>query len=175
MLGLPIGILLSSVLSGLVARSYGWRMAFLVATVPGLILAVLIARVPDPHRTQAQAARIKAGSSKSVLAPFIELWIIPTMRWIVISGALHNFTAYAVNAFMPAYLMRYHGMSLATSSIASGVTLGAVGVVSLVVGGILADRARAGGAHARLQLGGLAFMLSTPCVLVAASSRCWQG
>lgn len=167
MLGLPIGILLSSVLSGLVARSYGWRMAFLVATVPGFILAVLIARVPDPHRTHAQAARIKAGSSQSVLAPFIELWNIPTMRWIVISGALHNFNAYAVNAFMPAYLMRYHGMSLATASVASGVTLGAVGVVSLVVGGIIADRARARGAHARLQLGGLAFVLSTPCVLVA--------
>lgn len=103
----------------------------------------------------------------SVLAPFLELWRIPTLRWIVVSGALHHFNAYAVNAFLPAYLMRYHGMSLAQSSVASSVTLGAVGVLSLIVGGVIADRARARGAHARLQLGAAAFLLSTTCVLVA--------
>ena len=171
MLGLPIGILLSSVLSGLIARAYGWRMSFFVAAVPGLILAFLIARVRDPRHSssvksiEATESTTSAGSSK--LAPFVELWNIPTLRWIVISGALHNFNAYAVNAFLAAYMMRYHGVSLATASIAGGVTLGAVGVIGLVAGGYFADRARQRGAHARLQLGALSMLLSVPCMAAA--------
>ena len=165
MLGLPVGILLSSVLSGLVARAYGWRMSFVVAMVPGIVLAVLIARVRDPR--VASVSSSDTTSVESRMAPFRELWRIPTLRWIVISGALHNFNAYAVNAFLPAYLMRYHGVSLTQASIAGGVTLGAVGVVSLVVGGLLADRARGRGAHARLQLGAISLFLSGPCMLAA--------
>jgi MFS family permease len=165
MLGLPIGILLSSVLSGLIARTYGWRMAFVVAMLPGLVLALLIARVRDPRAGVGPTHDTPMVQSR--LAPFIELWRIPTLRWIVISGALHNFNAYAVNAFLPAYLMRYHGVSLAQASIAGGFTLGAVGIISLVGGGILADRARQRGAHARLQLGALSLFLSFPSILAA--------
>lgn len=164
MLGLPLGILLTSVLSGLIARSYGWRMAFFVATVPGLILAVLIARIPDRRRVVSAS---HGATHATWMEPYRELWRIPTLRWLVISGALHNFNAYAVNAFLPAYLMRYHGMTLAQASLAGGLTLGAVGIVSLVLGGIAADRARTRSAHARLQLGTLSFVISTPCLWIA--------
>jgi MFS family permease len=63
--------------------------------------------------------------------------------------------------------MRYHGLTLAQASVASGLTLGAVGIVSLVLGGMAADRARARGAHARLQLGTIALVLAAPLVLFA--------
>lgn len=167
MLGLPLGLFLSSVLSGLIARAYGWRMAFLVATIPGIILAVLVARIPDPRRSPVPNSPTSATRRASMLAPFIELWRIPTLRWIVISGALHNFNAYAVNAFLPAFLMRYHGLSLAQASVVAGITLGAVGVISLIAGGIVADRVRARGPQARLQLGAAAFVVSTPCLFAA--------
>lgn len=43
MLGLPVGIALSYAISGSVAHAYGWRAAFYVAGIPGLLctLAVL--------------------------------------------------------------------------------------------------------------------------------------
>ena len=37
MLGLPVGLALSFAISGSIAQKYGWRMAFLVAGLPGLI------------------------------------------------------------------------------------------------------------------------------------------
>jgi MFS family permease len=166
MLGLPIGILLSSVLSGLIARSFGWRMAFLAATVPGLLLAIVIVRIPDSARitsVKPSAARTPASWTE----PYRELWRIPTLRWLVISGALHNFNAYAVNAFLPAYLMRYHGLSLAQASIGGGLTLGAVGVVSLLLGGTLADRARRRSVNARLLFGASSALLAAPLMLAA--------
>ena len=170
MLGLPCGLFLSNLLSGLIARSYGWRMAFFAATLPGLLLAALVMRLPDPTRTAgAGAAAAGPRARGSLLAPFLALWRIPTLRWIVISGALHNFNTYAVNAFMPAYLMRYHGLSLAQASIAAAFTLGAVGVVSLVVGGIAADAMRARRPDGRLLLGAVALLVSTPCIFLALS------
>ena len=163
MLGLPIGITLTSLISGFIARSYGWRAAFLVATVPGLVLAALVARIPDQRRDVAAST----ASRVSWMEPYRELWRIPTLRWLVVSGALHNFNAYAVNAFLPAYLMRYHGLTLPQASGISAVTLGAVGIVSLVAGGIAADRARVYSANARLQLGTIAFVLATPLLFAA--------
>lgn len=173
MLGLPIGIFLSNLVSGLIARSYGWRMAFFVATVPGVVLAVLAMRLKDP--TRSARAAVASGNVPAVrgafLTPYLTLWRIPTLRWIVISGALHNFNTYAVNAFMPAYLMRYHGLSLAEANVAAAFTLGAVGVVSLIVGGIAADAMRARRLDGRLLLGAVALLLSTPCVFLALSVR----
>lgn len=171
MLGLPIGIFLSAVGSGLIAKAYGWRMAFFVATVPGLVLAYAIARLTDPARAVAPAApdAIRRAESPSFWAPYLALWRIPTLRWIVLSGALHNFNSYAVNAFMPAYLGRYHGLALAQANIAAGITLGLVGVAALLFGGVAADRSRRWRPNGRLLLGALAMTVGSPCVYIALS------
>lgn len=174
MLGLPIGIFLSAVGSGLIAKAYGWRMAFFVATVPGLVLAYAIARLTDPARAVVSAASAKIAAtgrahSASFWAPYLALWRIPTLRWIVLSGALHNFNSYAVNAFMPAYLGRYHGLALAQANIAAGITLGLVGVAALLFGGAAADRSRRWRPNGRLLLGALAMAVGSPCVYIALS------
>src|SRR6202158_4589917 len=41
MLGLPVGIALSFAVSGTITRTYGWRSAFYVAGLPGLLCAVV--------------------------------------------------------------------------------------------------------------------------------------
>lgn len=57
MLGLPIGMFLSFLISGLVAHRYGWRMAFYVACLPGLILAALALWLPQPQRGSNEGQR----------------------------------------------------------------------------------------------------------------------
>ena len=175
MLGLPIGIFLAGVFSGLIAKAWGWRAAFFVAIAPGLVLAYAVSRIVEPPRGGADrnaAATIqthRASASVRFWAPYLELWRIPTMRWIVLSGALHNFNAYAVNAFMPAYLGRYHGLTIAKANIAAGITLGLVGVLSLVFGGMLSDRALRWRPNGRLIVGAIAIAISSPCVYLALS------
>src|ERR1700722_1876586 len=41
-MGTPVGSLLGLSLGGLIASAYGWRTAFLLAGIPGLLLAVLV-------------------------------------------------------------------------------------------------------------------------------------
>jgi hypothetical protein len=35
---------------------------------------------------------------------------LPTMWWIIVSGALHNFNMYALGTFITSFLTRYHGV-----------------------------------------------------------------
>ena len=167
MLGLPIGIFLSNLLSGRLAAAYNnWRVPFLVACVPGLILAVLAFRIREPRRGAADGYTVPPVTS-STRNPYLAVLSIPTMWWIIASGALHNFNAYAVNAFLPAYLGRYHGLGLKDANTITAFVLGAVGVVGLLGGGLAADWITRRRKDGRMLLAALSLAISTPCVYLA--------
>ena len=165
MLGLPIGIFLSMRLSGMIAHAYGWPKAFFFAAVPGLILAVLALKIPEPHRGASEehpsAGRQRAGS------PYWVVLGIPTIMWIIVSGALHNFNMYAVNSFLTAFLMRYHQMGLKEANNVSSIVLGAVGVIGLLGGGWAADRLSRTRADGRLLLSAVTMFIAAPCIYFA--------
>jgi MFS family permease len=54
---------------------------------------------------------------------------IPTLWWIIASGALLNFNMYAIGTFLPAFLSRIHGVSLSRSGLMTGTVylLGGLG------------------------------------------------
>ena len=165
MLGLPIGIFLSNFLSGMIAKKYGWRPTFFVAAVPGLILAVLAFAIKEPKRGGAEVFQVVGHQQKG--SPYWRVLSIPTMWWIIASGALHNFNAYAVNAFMPAFLGRYHGMDLGQANKVAAFVIGAVGVAGLLLGGLAADRVAKTRANGRLLLAAVSLLVSTPLVYLA--------
>jgi MFS family permease len=165
MLGLPIGLFLSYLLSGRIAHAYGWRAAFYFAILPGLLLAVLTLRIREPIRgaseTGARAAARREGS------PYLLLLGMPTMLWITLSGALHNFNMYAVNSFLTAFLIRYHHLDLKQASFTSAVVLGAVGVLGLLGGGWASDRLSKVRSNGRLLVTSGAMLAATPCLYFA--------
>jgi MFS family permease len=172
MLGLPVGIFLCFWLSGMivegavpyVGRENAWKMPFFVATVPGLILALLALRIVEPRRGATEGGPLAGEVAES---PWRRLLTIPTLWWIILSGALHNFNGYAVNAFLPAYLGRYHGLGLRQANTITAVVLGAVGVIGLLAGGVLADWARRKSPRGRMLVGALSLVVLTPCLYLA--------
>ncbi len=173
MLGLPVGIFLSNLLSGLIVERFtpivgaanAWKAPFWIATVPGLALAVLALRIVEPVRGAAEAFDVTGMEREG--SPYKRVLSIPTMWWIILSGALHNFNAYAVNAFLPAYLGRYHGLGLQKANTTAAFTLGAVGVIGLLGGGYLADWARRRSPNGRMVLGSCALFALTPLTYLA--------
>ncbi len=166
MLGLPIGIFLSNMFGGVLALHFGWRKTLMVAAVPGLVLAVLALWIREPARGATEAVKL-AHEHHTGWEPYRRVLSIPTMWWIILSGALHNFNAYAVNSFMPLYLGRYHGLAVDKAGYVSAVVLGAVGVVGLLVGGYLADWVTKRRANGRMLLAAFSLLISTPCVFLA--------
>jgi len=165
MLGLPLGICFGNLFSGMIAKKYDWQSAFFVAFLPGLILAVLALKIREPQRGAAEA--FQPAERTQVESPYRRVLGITTMWWIIISGALHNFNAYAVNAWTPAYLQRYHGMNIARANLIAAIVLGAVGVVGLLAGGVIADWVRRHRPNGRMLVSGAALLVSTPCVYFA--------
>src|SRR5436190_17227018 len=137
MLGLPVGIALSYIVSGTIAHHYGWQAAFFVAGAPGLILAAFCLLIREPQRGLSE--RLKIGNARRAGSPYLLVLGIPTMWWIIASGALHNFNMYAIGAFLPAFLMRYHHTSLQAAGFISAVVAGSVGALGMLAGGWLGD------------------------------------
>jgi MFS family permease len=165
MLGLPVGIFCGNYFGGQLAAAYSWRAPFFVACIPGLLLGGLALLIPEPPRgateTSAGASRVHRGS------PYWRVLSIPTMSWIIVSGALFNFNAYAMNQFMPVFLQRYHGLDLKHANIVTAFILGAVGVPGLLLGGWAVDRARKIRWNGRLLVSATALLITTPCVYLA--------
>ena len=62
------------------------------------------------------------------------------MRWIIISGAVHNFNMYAIGAFITPYLMRYHGLDIQQANLVSMLVYGVMGAPGLLIGGYIGER-----------------------------------
>jgi MFS family permease len=134
MLGVPVGGALGYFFSGPLAEAYGWRAAMVFAAVPALLLVPALLTLQEPQRgaSELHPAPLARASMWNVLR-------IPTLWWIIASGALLNFNAYAFATFLPAFLSRVHGLSLARSGIATGVVYLAGGVSGGAIAGYLGD------------------------------------
>ena len=78
------------------------------------------------------------GSRKRDGSPYLLVLATPTMCWLILSGALHNFNMYALSAFQMPYLMRYHGATLADAGRLSTL-LALAGIPGLLLGGFAGD------------------------------------
>ncbi len=165
MLGLPVGIALSFAVSGLVAKEYGWRPAFYVAGIPGLICAVAALMMHEPKRGGTEVHDI--GSLKREGSPYKLVLSIPTMWWLIASGALHNFNMYAIGSFLSPYLMRYHKVDIQDAGFIAMLVYGISGVPGLLVGGIVGDAIMKRRANGRLLVGAVAILVSVPLNFLA--------
>jgi MFS family permease len=120
MMAVPIGVMLSTAVTGPVAQSHGWRIALAVAAVPALLLVPALLCLPEPPRDIAPATGSDARQSQNPAA----LLRIPALAWISVSGAILNFALYSFSSFFPALLTRYHGLAVGQAGIWSGVGSG---------------------------------------------------
>jgi MFS family permease len=164
MLGLPLGLALGFFVSGRVAAEFGWQAAFFVAGVPGLALAVAALFLPDPGR---------GGPDPVTAAPFAgvvrRVLGFPTMWWIILSGALHNFNMYALGTFIASFLIRYHKLDVARAGSISGLVYGC-GALGIFAAGWIGDRAFRYSVRGRLVVACLGMAGAIPCLLVALSA-----
>ena len=160
MLGLPVGLALSFAVSGTIAKSYGWRAAFFVAGVPGILCAIAVLFIKEPERGAAETHNI--GERKRSGSPYKLILESRTMRWLILSGAIHNFNLYALSAFITPFLMRYHGLDIQKANFVSMIIYGAMGAPGLLLSGFVGNAARKRGENAPLLVTVAAIALSIP-------------
>ena len=169
MLGLPVGLALSFAISGSVAQKYGWRMAFLVAGLPGLICVILALFIKEPKRDLQEITETQA--KQSSFSTYKLLLSSPTMRWLIISGAIHNFSLYALSAFITPYMMRFHGLNIQEANFRSMIIYGFVSLPGLLLGGVLGDFAKSKRKNGALLVVSISTLVSIPFFFFALQAE----
>jgi predicted MFS family arabinose efflux permease len=160
MLGLPLGLGLANGAGGWILQNWGWRNAFYIAAVPGILCAIAALMMREPPRgTREQHA---CGDRRRPGNPYLLVLSIPTILWIIVSGALHNFNMYALGAFVAPFLIRFHRMNFLDAGWVAACVYGFSGIVGLTGGGWLADRLYAERVDGRMIVGTASIVICAP-------------
>ncbi|WP_076590852.1 spinster family MFS transporter [Herminiimonas arsenitoxidans] len=139
-IGNAIGAALTIVIGGYVTAHYGWRLAMLIAGVPGLILAtLLVLTVREPKRGGYDAAVLVA---KEAVAPLTVILYIVKNRAVLhlIAGTSITTAAIAtLGVWMPAFVMRFHGLNIEKAGMVAALAGGLFTAIGSVIGGIACD------------------------------------
>lgn len=177
MLGLPIGLALSFFVSSTIAERYSWQTAFFVAGGPGLLLALLTLFIADVRPTTSgmplpsspgpSASQVPQGMSFRQSA--LVILSLPTMWWIILSGAIHNFNMYALASFLASLLKRYHHLTVEQAGQVTALIFG-FGALGMFAAGWLGDWAFHRWINGRLHIAWFCTALAIPCLLAALAA-----
>lgn len=172
-MAIPVGTALGYILGGYVDHNYGWRSAFYVAGLPGILLALLCLLVPDPPRGaqdgegEAPGSRAPAAGPKSALAAYASLLSIPRFRFALAGYTAYTFAVGALAFWVPAFLERIRGVSKQDATVQFGVIAVATGLAGTFAGGWIGDRLQARRPEGYLWVCGVSAFLAVPFALAA--------
>jgi len=138
--GVNIGIMFGFLLGGWLNDVFGWRIAFIVVGLPGILLAFVVRfTLAEPGRgiVESKRASDKPAAIREVATL---LWNRRSFRHIAMASGLNAFVLYSVASWMASYMIRSHGMNTTELGLWLAMILGAGGAIGVLGGGFLADR-----------------------------------
>lgn len=140
-MGIYIGVLFGFAAGGWIAENFGWRNAFFVIGIPGILYAFAVLWViKEPKRGHFDPAGAGAPAQSSLSETMAGLRRRPTFWYLSVGCAFSAFISYGNGNFMPSFLMRNHGLSLTEVGVILGLISGLSGATGTFLGGYMADR-----------------------------------
>jgi len=146
-------------LGGIIAASFGWRFAFFLVGIPGVILGLTALRLPKSVASVAQESM-----------PVSELLRVPAFLALLISGWFSSFAGYAYVAWGPELVQDYKGFSARQAGLALGLTIVLGDTLGIGTGAYLSDllaKLRSWGRAAIVPIG---FVLGAPAIYFSLHS-----
>jgi MFS family permease len=157
--GMFIGGAVGIALGGVMAQSFGWRSAFFIIGVPGVVLGLWTLRLPPVPRGPAQEPM----SIRETLR-------VPAYRALLVSGWFCSFAGYAYVAWGPALVQNYQGFRARQAGLALGITLILGGISGIVVGAYFSDLLAKVRNWGRPLIVPIGFVLGAPVIFLALHS-----
>lgn len=155
-------------LGGWIGETLGWRWAFAIVGVPGAVISVLVFKMREPRRGEAELPETMSWEEIAALPPkpsnrmsgaeglsfgqFARLAVteltsqlkmilgIRTMRYVLIGVAALLFTVSGIGTWLAIYHERYSGLSIGAATGVTGGLLGIGGLIGTLAGGTFSDR-----------------------------------
>ncbi len=176
-IGTLLGAAIGVAMGARIADTLGWRWAFYIVGIPGLIAAFLAWRMIEPKRgafdnevediDENDSVQEHGKIGKNFWEIALKLFQIPTY-WVLIGALIFSFFTIGGTSFwLTSYLVRDYGLSLTKAGSISGIVLVSSGLTGTLLGGWLADFMQRLRPEGRLLTCVLGFLIGAPLVLVA--------
>ncbi len=140
-LGIPIGSLLGMAIGGVLADAFGWRIAFLVVGIPGVLIALILPLlIKEPRKSASPADRAAAANRLPTREAFREIARSPAFIQLLLGASLVAFLSYGKTVWQAIFFIRTHGLSPGETGLWLGVLGGLAAMAGTWAGGFLADR-----------------------------------
>lgn len=167
--GIQVGVMLGFLLGGTINHYFGWRAAFLVVGLPGLVLAALIRfTMREPPRSDSDSAREPV--VEGMATAMRRLWRVRPFRLVALACGFHTLVLYGHGHWSPPYLGRVHGMAIRDIAFWLALLSIGPGALGLWLSGVVADRWQGVTANARIwvAIGSIVLLLPLEAAYVLA-------
>jgi len=138
--GLHAGVFAGFALGGIILEYFGWRTAFMVVGLPGVLFAaIFFLTVREPERGRWETGEVATyqpslGETLALLRGYRSFW------YIALGAGLTAFAGYGNGNFAPLFLERSHGISGVQLGLLLAFGGGGGGLIGTLIGGRLSDR-----------------------------------
>lgn len=140
-LGVGLGAAFGTIIGGVVATYYGWRVAMYVIGLPGLLLAAIIwAVVPEPKRGLSDAQIAMDTARPSLIDGFTTLFANRAALHLVAGFTLTSMIGYGLTAFGPSFMQRSFGFTKLDIALKVAPAGAIIVAVAAIASGRIADR-----------------------------------
>jgi predicted MFS family arabinose efflux permease len=165
-LGANVGMLVGLMAGGFIAQKFGWRSAFYIVGLPGLLVALLVKlTVREPPRGLADGTQDKI-ENLSLADTLRYLFSLKSFRHLCIAGAIAALTGFGIMNWSPVFFERMHGMTKEQTGPVLGVAIGIVGGASVFIGGFLADKLSTRSRKWPLRVAGIGMLAMLPFLVL---------
>ena len=164
--GVNLGILFGFLFGCWLNEFFGWRVAFVVVGVPGILIAFLVRRtLAEPIRGLNENKQVPAA-----LVPFKDvmslLWSRRSFRHLALAAGLNALAAYGTLNWQASFFIRSHGMTTGELGTWLALSSGLFGAIGVFAGGIIADRLAPRDKRWYVWLPAIAGFISLPFMLI---------
>lgn len=139
--GFSLGVMAGFLIGAFGLQWQGWRGVFLIAGVPGLVIALLFGMtVREPRRASRSAAISDGREQETVAAALALLWRRRSFRYIVAANCLSAIAVFGLSSWLPTFLVRSFPQDAHSVGYILAPAFGIAGTVGVILGGIVSDR-----------------------------------
>lgn len=172
-IGLFLGMMCGVMITGHLEQAFGWRWAFVLVGLPGLLLGLIVAlTLREPRRGYYDPSLTETGAARSLRETLRVLFSRRSYRLLAVYQISIGFAQYGIPQWLPSFYQRVFAADPHYVATWLGLAIGVGSMTGLALGGWAAlHLARANPGHP-MRLGALAtaFALAAAGVVLSASS-----
>ncbi|MEO8881022.1 MAG: MFS transporter [Gemmatimonadaceae bacterium] len=165
----PVGAALGYGVGGFVDVHWGWRQAFFVTGVPGMLVGWMLLHLRAPKQSAMDTAMTRKGAA-GAMHSYRFLLRDAQYRLTVLGYAAYTFAVGGIAAWMPVFVQRAHGVSSAVANSQLAIMLVVTGIVGSLGGGWIGDRLLRRNREAYLWLSAITTLLAAPLAFIALTT-----